>query len=177
MLWSWFTRYTHSHIFPNTHAHMNPEHLMSCGSEEGSENSVHLLWQEVNRSHIQACWRQSEPQEHLPTAHTHTYTAHTLTLLIMKHRCHDKHSFKSYTLPIHSCKITNFKYHHTLKHYTHVNDLIDVSVHHARTHAHAHTQYKHRLSSCGFFLKNMNLSILVITLANQKQSIKQVFGQ
>lgn len=87
-LWNWFTRYTLTH-FPklyntythciHTHSltHTNPEHLMSCGLEEGSKNSVHLLWQEVNRSHIQACWRQSEPQEHLPTAHTLTHNTHT----------------------------------------------------------------------------------------------------
>lgn len=116
-----YQMYTLTHFPKRIHAHTDLEHLMSCGLEEGSENSVHLLWQEVNRSHIQACWRQSEPQEHLPAArmhaHTHAHTrARTYTHLTMKHtcRCHDKHSFKSYTLPIHRCKITHFKYHHTL---------------------------------------------------------------
>ena len=138
---------------------------MSCGSEEGSENSVHLLWQEVNRSHIQACWRQSEPQEHLPTAHTLTHThSHSYYSQWCTHAMINTHSNHApYQSTFTKLQTLNSVTQWTL-HNPRVRDFIDPYTHRTLTQTHTHLRINIDYQRTRFFFFNdMNSCISDLT--------------
>lgn len=94
---------------------------------------------DVNQSH-----RNTSPQCTRTHTHTHVKNTQTLTLLTMKHRSHDKHSFKSHTSPFRRCKSRkhlNAIAHGKRAQRTHVNVLMGVCAERTRAHA-INTDYR-----------------------------------